>query len=270
MASRHWCFTLNNPKDQLNFEDVKWCKYAIWQKESAPDTGTEHYQGYVEFSKPVRMSALRTALPGAHYEVRRGSREQAREYCRKPDRIDGPWEFGTWSEVGQGKRSDLEAAITTLGRRNRPLDVAEDQPAVFVKFHRGLYELARVRFRPRRRVDLKVYCIWGTSGAGKSRYVWDMWGTEVYPLASQRPLWFDGYSGEKVLLIDEFQGVGEEGISRQNMLRILDIYPYMAPVKGGHVWAQWEKVYILSNSDLGYMFSYPPELKRRVTVVEQV
>ena len=115
---------------------------------------------------------------------------------------------------------------------------------------------------------MKVYLLWGTSGAGKTRYVHDMWGEEVYTLAGQKPLWFDGYDGQKVLLIDEFEGVEEFG--RSNLLKCLDIYPYYAPVKGGFVCAQWEKVYITGNNDLGSIFRYDAALRRRVTVEESV
>lgn len=266
--ARHWCFTQNNPKDELDFDErpVKWLRYCVWQKEQG-DGGTVHYQGYMEFSRAVRLSALRKAVPGAHYEERRGSRDQAREYCRKSDRLDGPWEWGDWVG-GQGTRTDLELSAGMCAAGRSLADIAREQPSVFVKFHRGLAELRRVSFRPRRRLELKVYLIWGVTGSGKSRYVWDMWGEEVYSLASQKPVWFDGYDGQKVLLIDEFEGVLEFG--REKLLKVLDIYPYLAPVKGGHVYAQWDKIYITSNNDLEAEFRGDTALWRRVTRCEWV
>lgn len=79
-------------------------RYVCWQLERAPDTGRLHLQGYVEFFKPQRLRAAQQALraPTAHLEKRRGTRDQARDYCRKEEsRVQGPWEAGKWIG-GQG------------------------------------------------------------------------------------------------------------------------------------------------------------------------
>lgn len=273
MTARHWCFTLNNPDDGLDLEaslrrdDVR---YAIWQKE-AGESGTPHLQGYVEFTKPVRLSALQKIVPRCHGESRRGTREQARDYCRKEEsRLAGPWEVGTWSGTAQGRRTDLESAAATARSAGSLYELADKHPVEYVKFGRGLRELRNALCRKRRRLELKVYLIWGTSGAGKTRYVWDMWGENggVYSLASQKPLWFDGYDNEETLLIDEFVGVEEFG--RENLLKVLDIYPHQFPVKGSMIWPQWKRVYILSNQNYKYAFQSDEALWRRVKSVEQV
>lgn len=273
MTSRAWCFTVNNPENErangqlFDATQPKHLRYACWQKEAGA-SGTVHLQGYMEFTQPVRLSALRASLHGAHLEPRRGTREQARDYCRKPDRLDGPWEWGEWSAGGQGKRTELADACAVVQRGGSLCELAAEYPVEYVKYHRGFGELRRRLAPQRRRVELKVYLIWGKSGVGKTRLVHDLWGDEVYALASQKPLWFDGYDGEKVLLIDEFEGVHEFG--REKLLRVLDIYPYDAPVKGGHVRAQWTKVYITSNNDLEYEFKNCAALWRRVTKCEYV
>ena len=42
-----------------------------------------------------------------HLEIRRGTQQQARDYCQKHDtRVDGPWEYGTPHKAG--KRNDIE------------------------------------------------------------------------------------------------------------------------------------------------------------------
>lgn len=261
MTARHWCFTLNNPTEQIDPSQDERVRYCIWQEEAAPDTGTRHYQGYVEFSSPVRRGSLGRWLRGGHFERRRGTREQAREYCRKPDRLDGPWEYGEWSSGGQGKRNELAEALVVLGRRNRSVDVADEFPGVYVKFHRGLQALSIARHsRKRRRV--KCYGLIGPPGIGKTRYVFDMWGHDLYVLAQQKPLWFDGYAGEDVLLIDELH----LEFNREWLLRILDIYPMNVPVKGGFVPANWTKVYITCNHD--FYTGWDAALQRRMAHVD--
>lgn len=56
-------------------------------------------------------------------------------------------------------------------------------------------------------------------------------------------VWFDGYIGQKVLLIDDFYG----SIKFHDMLEYMDGYKFQVPIKGGFVWKAWDKVYITSN-----------------------
>jgi len=56
-------------------------------------------------------------------------------------------------------------------------------------------------------------------------------------------LWFDGYDGQDVVIFDDFYG----GLPLPYMLRLLDGYPMRLPIKGGHTYAKWTKVYLTSN-----------------------
>lgn len=142
--SRAWCFTVNNPsfppEDLPAGLDVE--RYVSWQLE-AGDNATPHIQGYVELAKPQRLAALKRWLPTAHFEPRRGTRDEARDYTRKDDtRESGPWERGDWLAGGAGKRNDLAEAVNALkaGGMKR---VREECPTAYVKFSRGLHALAK-------------------------------------------------------------------------------------------------------------------------------
>jgi len=146
--ARNWCFTLNNPDAEHESSSTPWLpappsslSYASWQLERGA-SDTSHVQGYAEFSAPLRLSAVKAWLPSAHWEGRKGSRDQARNYTRKEDsRTAGPWEFGVFSVDRQGERSDLTAAVAAL-RDGGIKRVANECPEAFVKFSRGLRELA--------------------------------------------------------------------------------------------------------------------------------
>jgi len=49
MQARCWCFTLNNPEEELAVNEWDGIAYAVWQLEIGEE-GTVHYQGYVNFS----------------------------------------------------------------------------------------------------------------------------------------------------------------------------------------------------------------------------
>lgn len=76
-------------------------RFVVWQREKGAE-GTEHLQGYIELHAPIRLSAMVEWLRGAHFEPRRGTRDQARDYCMKEDsRLAGPWERGDF-DTGKG------------------------------------------------------------------------------------------------------------------------------------------------------------------------
>lgn len=142
--ARAWMFTLNNPAFPLAELPVHPLeRYLVAQLEVGAN-GTPHFQGYVEFSQPVRFRALLEWLPGAHFEKRGGTREQAREYCTKEEtrdpNPDSVLERGDWGRGGQGKRTDLADACDVLVKRGLRA-VAEEHPTAFVKFSRGLRDL---------------------------------------------------------------------------------------------------------------------------------
>lgn len=106
--ARNWCFTHFGEKEEL--ENVKeHCTYLIFQKERCPTTKKEHFQGYVEFKENLRLGEVkkRFNISSLHLEPRRGTQEQAINYCKKEDtKVEGPFIFGKVKE--QGKRSDID------------------------------------------------------------------------------------------------------------------------------------------------------------------
>ena len=73
---------------------------------------------------------------------------------------------------------------------------------------------------------------------------------------------FNGYDGQKILLLDDFKG----DIDLTRLYRLLDRWPYRCNVKNGYKYAQWTKIYITSNSTPDKWYStYTPALKRRLT-----
>lgn len=90
------------------------------------------------------MAHCRKVLPGAHWEPRRGEREDAREYCRKEQsRVRGPWESGDWAAGGQGARTDFQLAVDICKQdpHRAAKRIAQELPGVYARFGRGLKEL---------------------------------------------------------------------------------------------------------------------------------
>ncbi len=71
----------------------------VWQKEKG-ENGTVHLQGYVAFSVRKSLATMKNVNGSAHWEVRRGTHDEAKAYCMKPEsREAGPWEEGQIFEM---------------------------------------------------------------------------------------------------------------------------------------------------------------------------
>ena len=111
-----WCFTINNYTDDDKFwedDDKKaLLKYIIVQHEVG-ENGTPHIQGFLILKKRNRMTWLKSNINSrTHWEIARGSDQQAADYCRKDDtHPEGTLRF-EWGAMASGtkrlEREDLE------------------------------------------------------------------------------------------------------------------------------------------------------------------
>lgn len=260
MSARSWCFTLNNPTgaEVVLVEDIE-CRYIIFGFEKG-DAGTPHLQGYIEFHNVQRMAAVKKIIPRAHWEKRWGNRKRAREYCMK----EGEWiEKGIWEAGGQGARTDIQDLMKLIKEKTPKIEIMEEHPDVFAKNMRFAekyqQELEKVETRSFRK--LEVNALIGDAGCGKTRVVHDLC-PDVFTVNCGEVFPFDGYDGEKEILLDDFYG----NLPYHEILRILDGHQYKVNIKGGHRYAQWTKVFITSNkpAEDWYKMGLTPALARRI------
>ena len=71
--------------------------------------------------------------------------------------------------------------------------------------------------------------------------------------------WFDGYKGQKRLVIDEFR---DSQMTCASLLKYLDVYKLKLEIKGSHTWAKWDEVFITSNINPEEWYRGVPEATR--------
>jgi len=116
--------------------------YAIAQIEEA-ETGTLHIQVYTEWKTSLRRSEVSKRAGMGHWEPRRGSRTQCRDYCRKKDsRVEKLGEFGEWRPdiVSNPVESPKAQAIAWLMEGLTPAEICAKSPEVFFTHHRSILE----------------------------------------------------------------------------------------------------------------------------------
>lgn len=251
-------------------------RYLVGQYERGDGTGRLHFQGYCVLDSPCRLVGAKRLLnaPTGHFEVRRGSHEQAREYClkestREPGR--DPIELGT-PPPGAGARTDLESIKGTLQAGGSLLEVADANFGAFLRYHRALERYQGLLGRPRNSPP-EVYYYWGAAGSGKTREVYSGFDdpSELYaaPLSPNGgAVWFDGYvnTHHTAILLDDYY----HNYKLTFFLQLLDRYPLKLPVKGGFVDIGNVTIYITSNIPLEEQYPNAPDqnaIRRRVTKV---
>nr|WAE42188.1 MAG: replication associated protein [Cressdnaviricota sp.] len=126
----------------------KTCTYCVFQLEKGKGTkkgaikmkdGVVHFQGYVEFKNKMRFTALKKLLPPAHWEKRRGTRHEARDYCMKEDdtQLESPLEFGRWIPGAQAPNRFMEIRMAIEDGADE-MQIANDYPEEYIRHYRGL------------------------------------------------------------------------------------------------------------------------------------
>lgn len=297
-APRSACFTLNNPSDSeiahLQLCPTDKVRYMVTGFEIGKE-GTEHIQGYVETKVQMTMNQMKALLGNrTHFEQRRGTPKQAAGYCKKggddPSWFDGKQDYEeffprtveepeSWCEPfetgeisSQGKRTDITAPVEMISEGSTIREVARAFPEQYVKYHKGFRDLRSLMLPPRSLNSLpEVVVLYGPTGTGKTRDAYiKYWPDEPhYVWKPSNGNWWDGYDGEKKIIIDEFRGQ----MTWSDILGLLDRNQYRAPFKGGFVNIQADKFVITS--------PFPPDkwykdddrydrflqLERRITTV---
>lgn len=268
--SRNWVFTLNNHSAWDVPTKLEKIRFLTWQEEIG-ESGTKHLQGYAIFTAPVRLSFLKRQFPTAHWEIRKGSHQEAVDYCNKKDtRVNGPWTEGE-PPLDQGFRSDLVGLKRAIDNGATEIDCWNEFFVPMAKYHRGMSEYRRVCSSANPRTE-KTVCIaiFGETGSGKSHTLTQAPGAYwLTKPAKGSPTWIDGYTNQSVFVIDEFYG----WIPYDTLLRICDKFPLQLPTKGGFSGFIPKIIVITSNKHPDSWYNYSKfsggfqPLKRRLEYI---
>lgn len=261
---RHAVFTYNNYPDNAEQELRDICTdprvlFCVFQKEIGEETKTPHLQGYIQFKNRLAFKTVKNLLPRTvHFEAARGTPTEARAYCTKTDtRAPGaePVEIGDFDpNIGKsGTRNDLIAIKRKIDEGKSEADICADDEcfSTWAKYPNLYKRYKSARIAPRdRNVPPEVNIIVGPTGTGKTRRVFDAMGDDVY--VKDHTKWWDGYTGQRAILLDEFSSREHFGI--EETLRLLDRYPYQGQTKGGYVNINSPYIWVTSNIEFEQHF----------------
>ena len=261
-------------------------------EESKEDSAlTPHFQGYLELVREKNLRWLKTRMKRAHLETAKGTRMQNIHYCLKEFADTSTlalnmnkkyWYYFSeessldWNQLNEKldayRQSQTRSSGATLTRRQQTLmkmkemidsnksnkDLADLDFPTFISCYRGLYAYRLLTTVPRNH-EMEIYVLQGPTGTGKSK-----WCMDNYPNAywKQRGQWWDNYSGEETVIIDEYYG----WLPYDTLLRLCDRYPLLVEIKGGQVQFTSRRIIITTNAvpNTWYKDVYWPAFERRV------
>lgn len=263
--SRGWCFTLNNYTEaDILFLATVPSVYLCYGKEVAPTTGTFHLQGYVHFRDPKTLRTLKNMMGRRyHFEKRMGTITQAIDYCKKD---------GIFTEIGQRPRDTAAsnkdeqwAQVLTLAESGDLKTLKETYPRHYLTYFKTIMSIRAFNTTP---IDGELEHEWwyGPTGTGKSRKAWTDY-PDHYSKACNK--WWDGYYGQDVVVIEEWEPKNEMTASKLKIWA--DRYPFPAEIKGGTLQrVRPRKIIVTSNYTIDQCFQNEEDrkpLKRRFKVV---
>lgn len=235
--ARYWLLTIpvvHHPVQPALTGDLVYCK----GQQEIGESGLHHWQLLAVFGKKLRLAAVkRHFCPQAHCEPSRS--EAANDYVWKEDtRVAGSqFEIGALP-ISRARKADWDRVYEDAKSGNFD-NIPKD---ILIRNYSAVKRIRVDNVVPVQRESITVHVYWGKSGTGKTRRAHHEAGADAY-IKDPNTKWWDGYRGQKKVIMDEF--IGRIDIS--HILRWLDRYPCNVEVKGYSVPLEATEFWITSN-----------------------
>lgn len=247
--NRSWMVTLKAENyTQEKLQNLLKNYTYIGQLEKGEKGGYQHWQLYIENKNPILFNTLKKKMPEAHLEPRRGSKKQAYEYVtKKKTAVPGSIiKNGTIdiTETAPAKL-EIEQAVDLMKRGARADEVLLEYPSIwraegYIDRIDAILQKQRYGLSER---DVEVSYLYGVPGTGKSTYLPRKYGEENVYAVTDYENGFDGYTGEPILILDEF----DDSLKFGTLLNALHTLPFRMPARYHDKQAAYSKVWIISN-----------------------
>jgi len=203
------------------------------------ESGYRHWQVLVSFTTKKTLTAAKKFFPAeTHLEPTKS--KAADDYVWKDETsVEGSrFEMGS-KKMKRNSAKDWDT-IWENAKQGNLMNIPAD---VRIRSYSTFKKIA-VDFMEPVGIVRKVNVYWGPTGTGKSRRAWEEAGLNAYPKDPRSKFW-DGYTGQEHVVIDEFDGA----IDICHVLRWFDRYPVIVEVKGASVVFKAREIWITSNVD---------------------
>lgn len=265
---RRWSGTWNDYTEDQVTEYLKIhgesMRYFIGGKEKCPTTGRPHLQIYMELYKQIRLSTLKTWNSVIHWEPSKKGKDANVNYCKKD---------GDFIEINRESNSDT----TSKSFMNLQTELATQESLNFSRKMPAMQHIAGTElwnswckdFMNGTVTTPDVIYITGPTGSGKTWKAYEIalgtYGPEETSIVEPCNSFFNALNPRaKCWILPEFRPATLEA---SVFLQMLDIYPFVANIKGTHALVRPECVIIASIKppDEIYKEEINRQFQRRIT-----
>ena len=258
MKTRWWVFTINNPIGEPTGLLGPNMEYMAFGREGMGPGQTPHLQGVVKFKNPVaRPSRYFEHFGAGHFEMMKGTPEEAIEYCEKegnfrefgarPQRRSDQGHHGAKGKEHGKKGGEIEAERWKAAWEAAKRGQLEEIPADLRTRYFNTYSkvISKYQKRPKELKEMNNLWIHGYTGSGKST-----WAHRTYPDAFVKPFskWWDGFQednpGHQVVILDDLH---PKWSGKELLKNWADRFAFMAEFKGGSMLIRPQQIIITSN-----------------------
>lgn len=241
-------------------------------------TGTMHTHVFLWRHTGMRVRTIQKKFPSVHYDCCYGSCRENRDYVRKSGKYantekadtqiaESFEEFGEMPDERQENCPQDSEVIKAIDEGKTTEEIIRENPKHLYKTNEinTLRETLRNAKYLNCERDIKVTYIYGPTGTGKTRYIYDHHKmSDVCRITNygttSSGVKYDAYHGQKVLVFEEFHSQ----IPIAYMLNYLDRYPLILPARYNDRVACYYQVYITSNVPLDAQYPGVQYEKRAV------
>jgi len=199
------------------------------------------------------MAAIKKILKDKeiHLSVCRGTVAQNEAYCSKEETCVDPMSRSCFGKCPEEKEAGLmqnqyESLKQAILAGQQTEKIMLDHFELAVRHGHHVQRMINILQKPPARRPVTNLCIWGDSGSGKTSWIYETFDADdVY--MKDKSKWWDGYTGQKVVVYDDFYG----NIKVGEVLNLIDVYRVQVETKGGTVF--------LRNSVNIFTSNEPPE-----------
>ncbi len=250
-------------KDMAGWTEQETCDYVVGQwvtktKQAAclycvSAAGMKHLHVVLCGNSAIKFSTVKRFIGDkAHIEMTMGTKAQAEAYINKTGKFEEKGEIVlAKAQVGeiqgrQGQRSDIDQIREAINEGLNWQEVVRLNDRFYdtrmTAMIKNMYFDKRKQETPLKR-PVGVHWVFGGSGSGKTGTVFQLaeqYGEDDIFIVSDYQAPFDGYAGEKIVVMDEFRGQMAYSV----LLDVTEGYKKQVHCRNANVWSLWLEVYI--------------------------
>lgn len=239
---KRWVFTSFDLSTLPVFDELLQ-EYLIFGRETCPDTGRKHLQGFVLFKNRRNLCSVKRWLPGSHFERAKGTLAECANYCKK----DGDFtEFG--SLPADERKPNCFRDVLLKAECGDIAGIKAEYPGIYLRYKANILSSQQFNREP-----LDNSC--GVWICGPPRIGKDYAVRKFSPLfVKSLNKWWDGYSNQDYVLISDVDQ--SHCVWLASFLKIwADMYPFTAEIKGGTILIRPKRIIVTSNFTMAECFN---------------